>query len=89
MSRAMTIEEFGKLVEYIKEYNAPLSPKQTRGCPTVKYIDPHFDMRFNNVFSVTLRGFGGEKEFYVMNEFREVKESLFDRIMTYLQTPQF
>jgi hypothetical protein len=86
MSAAMSFQEFGNLLKYIANNNSPIN-HTIRGTPTVKYVDPHMDMRTNTVFSVKLRGFGSEAEFYVMNEARDIPESLYDRIMTYLITP--
>jgi hypothetical protein len=44
-------------------------------------------MRTNTVFSLTLRGFGGDQSFHTQNEFRDAQESLYDRVMRYLNTP--
>jgi hypothetical protein len=89
MSRAMSIEEFGKLVKHIQQEHPPYMSHRVKGegglkGKGVKYIDPCFDMRTSTVFSVAIRGFCGDKDFHTQNECRDLPESLFERIMTWL-----
>lgn len=60
----------------------------TKKTPVVKYVDPCFDMRDNKVFALTLRGFGNDAVFHCVNECRDLKESLYERVMAYLTTPR-
>jgi hypothetical protein len=86
MSKPMTFPEFGELMKYIAANNSPVN--FTHGRRSVKYVDPHFDMRFNTVFAVTLRGFGFEDTlFHTQNECRDLPQSLFERIKEFLDTP--
>lgn len=87
MSAPMSFKEFGDLLKYIAEHNSPL--KAVYPLPSVKYVDPVMDMRTNTVFAVTLRGFGTEdKVFHTQNECRDLKQSLYERIREYLDTPR-
>jgi hypothetical protein len=88
MSRPMTHEELTQVLKKVAEENSPF-----RTCllpngkyrPSIKYVDPCFDNRTGDWFSITFRTMGaGEKRFHCVNEFREVKESLFERIMKWL-----
>lgn len=85
MSVPMSFQEFADVVKYIAEYNSPF--KRKPNMPVVKYIDPHFDMRTNSVFSITLRGYGTEVLFHTQNECRDLPETLQERIINYLTTP--
>lgn len=82
----MSFQEFADVVKHIAQHNAP--GKDSYPLPTIKYIDPVFDMRTNTVFAVTFRAFGSaEMTFHTQNECRDLQESLKERILTYLTTP--
>lgn len=82
----MSFQEFADVVKHIAQHNSP--GKDSYPLPTIKYIDPVFDMRSNTVFAVTFRAFGSEAmTFHTQNECRELQESLKDRILSYLNTP--
>ena len=86
MSAPMSFKEFGDLLRHIASNNSPMKSNDSR--PSVKYVDPVMDMRFNNVFAVTLRGFGFEdKVFHTQNECRDLEQSLEERIREFLDTP--
>jgi len=86
MSKAMSFQEFGELLKFIKENNSPFKSPYPR--PTVKYLDPVFDMRSNTVFAITLRGFGNaDAVFHTQNECRDLPQSLDERVREYLNTP--
>ncbi|AVH85112.1 hypothetical protein RsoM2USA_184 [Ralstonia phage RsoM2USA] len=88
MSKPMTMQEFVNVTKHVLANNSPFNHK-VRNTPVVKYIDPHIDCRFSNVFSITFRSMGGgETVFHCMNEFRDIEESLYDRVMTWLTTPK-
>lgn len=83
----MTFRVFGDLIKYIQENNSPFKGRKNH--PTIKYIDPVFDMRTDTVFALTLRGFGSEDVvFHTQNECRDLPQSLFDRVKEYLDTPR-
>lgn len=93
MSKSMSIEKFGELVEHIKNEHPPYLSKYTKEekglkGKGVKYIDPCFDMRDHKVFAVNIRGFHGDKEFHTQNECRDLPESLYERIMTWLDSEE-
>ncbi len=84
MSEVMSFEKFMELVEHIKKdhsvYAAGMEGK------TIKYINPIFDMRGNEIFSITFRGFGWEHNLNCINENRDLSDSLFDRCMAFLDS---
>ena len=81
MSNPMTRTELGDLLKHI---SAEHSPFGARGGRTVKYVDPHIDMRDFKCFSITLRGFSYEQHFHTQNECRDLPESLYTRVMDWL-----
>lgn len=83
MSKALSFKEFSQIVNYISEKRSMQNNEV--GYPYVKYIDPVFDMRTNTVFSIKFRG-AFEKHFHCVNECRDLTESMFERIMTWLNT---
>lgn len=81
----MSFQAFGDLLKYIQQNNSPLTVQP--GYPSIKYIDPIFDMRTNTVFALTFRGFGfDDKPFHTQNECRDLPESLQERVMAFLTT---
>lgn len=91
MSRPMDMKEFAALVNFIKKHHSPFStePPASGSRKTIKYIDPHIDMRSFTCFSISFRGFGGEKNFNCQNECMELPESLYERCMTWLAMEQW
>jgi hypothetical protein len=82
----MSFQEFADVVKHIAQHNAPGGNHYP--LPTIKYIDPVFDMRTNTVFAVTFRAFGSaETQFHTQNECRDLPLSLKQRVMEYLTTP--
>lgn len=78
----MNPKEFRELLQHIYDNHSPFFAKGGR---TVKYVDPHIDMRTGVCFSITFRLFaGGEYNFNCQNENMDLKESLFDRCMAWL-----
>lgn len=85
MSRSMTMTELSSLVKLIGEQNSPFTARGDR--PSIKYVDPHIDMRTMDCFSLQFRGFGSDDiTFHVCNEHRENPRSLFERCVRYLET---
>lgn len=84
MSRPMNLREFADVVNHIQRYNSPFATRLAE-CPVVKYMNPCIDFRTNTVFSVKFRGFGSEHVLHCQNECRDLKESLFERCMSYLK----
>jgi hypothetical protein len=86
MVQPMSFQEFGNLLKYIANNNSPFR-HTTPHTPCIKYVDPHFDMRTNSCFSMTLRTMGaGEHVFHTQNECRDLPTSLYDRVMAFLTT---
>lgn len=88
MSKPMTLQEFANVVSHINQHNAPrVNRRKADGTmlPCVKYMDPVFDFRFPNVFSVKFRGYGSEIQFHCQNECRDLPDSLYTRVMKYLK----
>ena len=88
MSKAMSFEQLQELFKYIRENNSPYSGHRKdhdgKWLPIVKYADPVIDFRTNECFHITLRGFGWNKAFATTNEFRDLPQSLYDRVMQFL-----
>lgn len=80
----MTMTELGDLLKHISSDHSPFDPRKGK---TVKYVDPHIDMRDFKCFAITLRGFSYEEIFHTQNECSDLPESLYDRVMTWLDTP--
>lgn len=86
MSKPMDFTEFAKVINHVKDNNSPFKARVFPK-PVVKYIDPVFDMRSNQVFSITFRGFGGgDYNFHCQNEKRALNETLYERCMEFLMT---
>ena len=85
MSNPMTMTELGDLLKHISTEHSPFSPRKGR---TVKYVDPHIDMRDFKCFAVTLRGFSYEQVFHTQNECANLSQSLQERIMEWLDTKE-
>lgn len=83
MSKALSFKEFSQIVNYISEKRSMRNNEL--GYPFVKYIDPVFDMRTNTVFSIRFRG-PYEKQFSCVNEERNLSDSMYERIMQWLNT---
>lgn len=86
MSEPMNFQETGELLRRILEQHSPFTAQ--RGMPVVKYVDPHFDMRTGHCFAVKLRGYGWEEFFHTQNECRDLPESLYTRVINFLNTPR-
>ncbi len=81
MSRAMTMTELGELLKHISAEHSPFKHKAGR---VIKYVHPNIDMRDFMCFSITLRGFGSETLFHTQNECRDLPQSLYERVMLWL-----
>lgn len=79
MGETMRIEEFNELIKHIeKEHFFGKTGK------TVKYIEPCFDVRTHEIFSIKFRGYGWDKTLHCVNECRDLELSLFERCMKFL-----
>lgn len=78
----MTLQQTGDLLKLIQEQYSPQVARL--GKPVVKYVHPNIDIRTGHCFSITLRGYGWEESFHTQNECSELKESLYDRVVTFL-----
>lgn len=81
MSRPITKAELIELLHHIRQEHSPV---KRLGGKTIKYVDPHIDMRDGAVFSVTFRGYGWEETLHTQNECRDLPETLFERCMAWL-----
>lgn len=79
MSQTMHVRKFIELLNHIKKEHSFGDKGKT-----VKYIDPHFDNRTGDCFSVTFRGYGWDKTLHCVNECRDLEKSLFERCMEFL-----
>ena len=86
MSAPMTFSQLKELLQHIDKEHSPIRYHKTG--KTVKYVDPHIDMRTGHVFAVKLRGYGWEELFHTQNECIDLEASLFERIMTFLDGEQ-
>lgn len=82
MSRAMTMTELGDLLKHIAAEHSPFQNKT--GGRVIKYVHPNIDMRDFKCFSITLRGYGTETLFHTQNECRDLPQSLYERVMLWL-----
>ena len=83
MSRQMNHEELAKVMKRVQLERGPFVT--ALGVTAIKYVVPHFDNRTQQWFSIQFKTMSGrEISFYCVNEFREVKESLFERVMAFL-----
>lgn len=82
----MTFQQAGDLLKLIRDRHSPFAPGS--GHRSVKYVDPHFDMRTGHCFALTLRGYGWEKHFHTQNECRDLPESLYERVVAFLEESQ-
>ena len=82
MSKSMDFKELSELINHIRNHHK-FGSKEPHG-RMIKYFRPSFDFRTDDVFYVELNSYGLTKEFLIINEYREIKESLFDRIMRWL-----
>lgn len=89
MSRGMNHEELAKIMKRVQDERNPFRSRMGsngRSLPAIKYVDPCFDNRTQTWHSVTFRTMGsGTFLFHCSNEFRDVPESLFERINTWLE----
>lgn len=80
----MTADQLAQVLAYAFQHNSPFNNPSFTGRKTVKYIDPHFDLRDGRCFSVAFRGYGDEAVLHCCNEFRDVQATLFERCMSFL-----
>jgi hypothetical protein len=84
MSRNMNLKEFANLLNFMRANCRAIAP--TPGYRAVKYVTPVFDLRTDDVFTITFRGFGFEDTtLSTTNSNRELKASLYDRCMEFLR----
>lgn len=83
-SKAMTVVQLGSLLTKVyMEHNVIRAVRP--GFRRIKYVNPVFDNRTGDVFSVTFRWFGGELCLHVCNEQRDLPDSLYDRCVYWLE----
>jgi len=82
----MDVQEMIELLRHLREEHSPLRVSENSG-RTVKYVDYSIDMRIGTVFSVTIRGFGWRETFHIVNECRDLPQTLSERIHAFLDEP--
>lgn len=82
MSKPMTMSELTELLKHIQSDHS-FCRNNGKG-RHVKYIDPHIDTRDWMCFSITFRLFGEPVTFHTQNECRDLPESLYERVMAWL-----
>lgn len=86
----MTIPELAYILSYAAENNSPFSNNpHTTGRKSVKYVYPSIDLRDGKCFAVRFDGYGRSFVLHCANEFREVPESLYERCLEFLNTPEW
>lgn len=81
MSAPMNMQELSNLLNHIKADHSFCNNRNGR---FVKYIDPHIDTRDWNCFAIVFRTSGDEVCFHTQNECRNMEQSLYERIMVWL-----
>lgn len=82
----MGVAEFTQLLRKIFDEHSPIKGPLKPNYRTIKYVDPVYDNRNGSVFCVKLRGFGQEDAtFHVCNEQRDLPDSLYERIVQWLE----
>ena len=82
MSKALTFKEFAEIVNYISEKRSMLNNEI--GYPTSNTLTLCSTCALT-VFSITFRGLG-EKQFHCVNECSGLTDSMYERIMQWLNT---
>ncbi len=86
MSKPMRVPEYSQLLSKIWREHNPILCSGNEKFRVIKYVDATFDNRTGHVFSVRLRGFGQpDGEFHVCNEQCDLEDSLYDRIVFWLE----
>lgn len=88
---AMSFAEFNELLVYISIHHSPIAFSRVakdNNWKKVKYLHPDIDFRTNSVFAMTVRGVGYEKQFHTQNECSDLKETLKERVVAFLRTPE-
>lgn len=81
----MSLQELQRLLDKVRIYHSPIAIKPAL-FRSIKYVDFNYDNRTGGVFNVTLRGFGqADANFHVCNEQRDLPDSLYDRIIYWLE----
>lgn len=88
MSRPMTSAELSMIMKRVSKDFNPFSARMNpigESITTIKYVHPNYDNRTGTWFSIELRTMGGASNvFHTQNECRDLKESLFERVNTFL-----
>jgi len=82
MSANMTLTDLANLLNYVHMWHSPFAAGSGR--KSIKYVDPHIDMRDGKCFSITFRTYGGEFNFNTTNENRNNPKSLLKRCTDWL-----
>ena len=87
MSQPMTLDEFNKLIAIIQDKHCFTSKNFKSENVAIKYVKPIFDMRTNEFYCITFEMYGHNKTLHCVNDCRDLEQSLFDRCIEFLNTP--
>lgn len=73
-----------ELVELLKHIQSDHSFCRNKNGRFVKYVDPKIDTRNWSCFAISFRTGSDEVVFHTQNECRDLSESLFERVMCWL-----
>jgi hypothetical protein len=82
MSQPMTMKKLGELLNHIRDHHSFC--RNLEGQRYVKYVDPKIDTRDWMCFAIVFRNAGNETVFHTQNECRDLEQSLFERVMEWL-----
>lgn len=87
VSRPLTLDEFNQLITIIQDKYCFGGKNWKPENVAIKYVTPIFDMRTNEFYSITFEMYGHKHTLHCVNDCRDLEQSLFDRCIDFLNTP--
>jgi len=87
MSQPMTLDEFNKLIAIIQDKYCFSGKNCKPENVAIKYVTPIFDTRTNTFYCITFEMYGHKHTLHCVNDYRDLEQSLFDRCIDFLNTP--
>ena len=87
VSRPLTLDEFNQLIAIIQDKYCFGGNNWKPENVAIKYVTPIFDMRTNEFYSITFEMYGHKHTLHCVNDCRDLEQSLFDRCIDFLNTP--
>jgi hypothetical protein len=87
MSRPLTLDEFNQLIAIIQDKHCFGGKNWKPENVAIKYVTPIFDMRTNEFYCITFEMYGHKHTLHCVNDCRDLEQSLFDRCIDFLNTP--